>query len=182
MIVTVDVEADFGGRTDTLQGIEEGVPWLLGELSARGIQATFFLSTRYLEAYLHVARDIKDAGHVIGSHGHQHKRWRSWLPWRLDYMKARDILKEQLGVKSPPYRAPKFSFTHPEHRYSDPKGHTSILQHMWLGKRFQEILYCHPFDFVEPKTNAPNWLCEVLYSRPQKARDVLLDTLKSCKE
>ena len=176
--ITVDVESDFGGRSNSTQGIEEAIPFILECLEHHGLKATFFLSTEYLDSWVEVAKTIQSAGHTLGSHGHEHRRFRKWLPWRLDYLKSMQILEKQLGLKRPiPYRAPWFSYQHPEHRYSDRRGHTSLLRHVWFKEPMKEILYCHPFDFVKPLTKAPSLFTEVLYSSSEDCRKVFENVL-----
>ena len=171
--ITVDCEGDWGGRADSLQGITEGLPIILDCLKEKGLKGIFFLSTGSLDRWFDVAKGIQSAGHTIGSHGHEHRRFGRWLEWRLDYLKSMQILEKELGLRRGqiPYRAPKFSYVHPEHPYSNPKGHTSLLKHLWVGQPLQEILYLHPFDLVKPVSRAPNLFCKVWYSRPMEARE-----------
>lgn len=170
--VTVDCESDWGGRVESIQGIQEAIPFILDTLRHHQLKGTFFLSTEYLHSWLQVAKDIQAAGHTLGSHGHEHRRFRRWVTWRLDYLKAAQILEKELGLRRPiPYRAPKFSYTHPEHRYSDRRGHTSLLRHVWLKEPLKEILYLHPFDLVKPSSKSPSLLCRILYSRWKECRE-----------
>lgn len=171
-LVTVDFEADWGGRRQTYQGIEEGIPFILACLAEAQAKAIFFISTSCLDACLPLAQRVKEEGHTIGSHGHKHKRFKNWKEWRLDYLQSMQLLEKNLGIKRPLlYRAPKFNYIHPEHRYSDPKGHTSLLKHIWTRQPLREILYLHPFDLVKPVSKAPDLFCKVWYSRPTEARE-----------
>jgi hypothetical protein len=170
--ITVDCEGDWGGRTDSLQGITEGLPIILDCLKEAGLKGIFFLSTGSLDRWIDIAKGIQSLGHTIGSHGHEHRRFGRWLEWRLDYLQSMQILEKQLGLKRPiPYRAPKFSYVHPEHRYSNPKGHTSLLKHIWVKQPLQEILYLHPFDLVKPVTPPPNLFCAIWYTRWREAKE-----------
>ena len=173
---TIDVEGDHGGRTSSLQGIEEGVPYILDELDKVGAKAIFFISTEYLDRFIDIAKLIASKGHVIGSHGHEHKSWkfRKWWEWRLDRLKSVTELKTKLGIlgEKIPYRAPKFSYVQDGYIYSNPKNHHGLLKGMWTGRKPkpENIIYLHPFDLVEPKTTAPNLFCKFWYSKSKDAR------------
>lgn len=179
----MDVESDWGGRTDGLRGITESVPWLLERLRETNLRAIFFLSTQYLERYLDEAKAIQAAGHKIGCHGHLHRSWRGakWYQWRYDYLQSMTKIEKTFGLqrKEIPYRAPKFSYTDRLHKYSYPEGHTSLLKHLWLKQPLQEVLYLHPFDLVEPQTPAPNLFCAVWYRRAREAKALLESLLCS---
>jgi hypothetical protein len=174
MEITVDVESDWGGRATTNQGVEEAIPYLLKLFHSHGITATFFISTQHMDATKTRLAEIKYAGHRLGSHGHTHRSWKGarWWEWRLDYMKSMDVLKKEFGLKRKdiPYRAPKFSWR-TDDRYSDPKGHVSLLKHVNLGipVKKDSILYLHPFDLVSPNTPPPSLFCRLWYSSSSAA-------------
>lgn len=178
------MEPDWGGRTDDLQGIEEGLPWLLDQCRTHALRGIFFLSTQYLDRYVDLAQRIKSDGHKIGCHGDAHHSWRGskWYEWRLDYLHAMTKIEKTFSLRRHeiPYRAPKFSHRDYRHKYSDPKEHTSLLKHLWLRQPLQKILYCHPFDLVEvPQKNPPNLFCAVWYRRGVEAKRLMESLLCS---
>lgn len=170
MIFTVDVESDWGGRSDTIQGIREGIPVLLKLFSDFKVKAYFFLSTQYLDKYVNLAKRIKDDGHIIGSHGHEHRKFKGWKEWSYDFSISEHLILKHLGlrVNYSLYRAPWFSHQLSYQKFTNPENHVSVLKSAWFPFQSGDILYVHPFDIVKPKTKAPNLFCKILYSRPKK--------------
>jgi len=173
MLFTCDVESDFGGRDNSIRGIEVGVPKILELFKAYKIKAIFFLSTKKLLHYLPIARMILGEGHTLGSHGHEHLNWknRSWIEWWDDYKISQKLLKDYLDVSVDfnLYRAPWFSKNN-HMIYDTPLNHVSVLKHSWFGGKIPKdpIFYIHPFDIVKAPKTASNLFCKVLYSRPEK--------------
>lgn len=173
---TIDLEPDWGGRSSSLKGIEEGIPYILDQLDRVGAKAIFFVSTEYLDSFLDTVKMISFRGHVIGSHGHVHKSWKfkPWWEWRLDRLKSVTELKTKLSILGEriPYRAPKFSYIQEGYVYSNPKNHYGLLKGVWTGKfpKANETIYLHPFDLVDGNTKSPNLFCSLWYSRSSKAR------------
>jgi peptidoglycan/xylan/chitin deacetylase (PgdA/CDA1 family) len=170
---TVDVESDWGGRVDSLQGIKESLPIILQAFSKRNIKGIFFLSTQYLNYYLSMAKMIKNDGHIIGSHGHIHREWpkSEWWKARIDKEKSIEILRGYGLVGSEVYyRAPKFSYDSGSGIYDNPKNHVSLLKSLWFGTKPSKssIIYLHPFDITEHTTKSPNLFCSLLYSQPKR--------------
>jgi len=173
---TVDVESDFGGRENSIKGIEYGIPRILEEFKRQDIKAIFFLSTKKLIHYLPIARQILGAGHTVGSHGHEHVNWkkRHWIDWWSDYKSSKMMIKEYLDVDIDfsLYRAPWFSHSN-DHVFDDPRNHVSVLKYAWFGGSIPTypIFYIHPFDIVEAPKKAPNLFCKLLYSNPRRVRE-----------
>jgi len=82
---TVDVEEWFHvcGADDRLPAaswdalpsrVVETTRWVLDELDAAGVRATFFVLGWVAERYPSIVRDIQAGGHQIGSHGFSHRR------------------------------------------------------------------------------------------------------------
>lgn len=163
---TIDVEYDWGGRTNGTIGIEQGIPLILKEFSRRKITGTFFISTELLRDFRRTIRDIKERGHIIGSHGHFHIKYRE--AWRAeeDRLLSNSLLLPYTSGNTP-YRAPKF-FHHTDDKFSTPRNHTGLLKHVWLGDKIRDIIYLHPFDIVE-HGKAPTLFTHFWYSRPQSA-------------
>jgi peptidoglycan/xylan/chitin deacetylase (PgdA/CDA1 family) len=173
---TVDVESDWGGRDNSIRGIEFGVPYILDLFEKYGIIGTFFLSTKKLEFYLPLAKEILYRGHTIGSHGHEHKNWgnESYHEWYRDYCTSAELLYKYLGVNVnfSLYRAPWFSRNNLQ-TFDRKRNHVSVLKDSWFGGRIPEnpIFYIHPFDIYRSPDPAPNLFCKILYSRPEAVRE-----------
>lgn len=75
---------------------------LLGRL---GVRATFFLQGRWVEAYPHMARAIRDGGHLIGNHSHYHVRMPLLSPTGFDAdVRASDrAIRDVVGVDPTPW-------------------------------------------------------------------------------
>ena len=175
---TVDVDGgDYGGRTNGIQGIKEGLPIILEIFRAYKIKALFFISSEIAIDNRGSIQRIIEHGHEIGSHGHFHIRYKD--EWRaLQDKKISELLLETFkssSQKTLRYRAPWFNFKVSGELYSHRKGHVSILKQTWFGGRLPNdpIFYIHPFDIVRG-SNFPNIFTRVLYSNP----DRVLDTFK----
>lgn len=180
---TVDVEKDWGGRSQAEVGIEYGIPKILDAFRAYKVKGLFFISTETLKTSKRMVRTIVEYGHDIGSHGHFHMKFKE--PWRAE--QDLEISKSLLEIyrhsrqKGPlPYRAPKFYYLVQGERYSDPAGHVSLLKYMWLKTPIKDdsIIYLHPFDIVETAEPAPDLFCMAWYSKPDTAYDTFISMLK----
>ena len=169
---TVDLELDFGGRTNDDKGIREGLPRILQAFKRSHIKALFFISTELLPKYRKELQEIKSQGHEIGSHGHFHIKYKE--SWRTEADKElSEALLTSFHLKTEgaiEYRAPKFNRGFDGHPYSFRNSHVSLLRHLWAKKEIkrQTIIYLHPFDLVKGD-NPPNLFCRVWYSRPKDA-------------
>lgn len=167
---TIDVDGgDWGGRTIGSVGIRKGLPIILQQFNQHSIKAIFFISTELIKNYKKELFTIKDAGHVIGSHGHFHQVYKRKDRALQDAELSILILNQVFGPAKYPYRAPKFSYI-VDNYYSNPVNHVSLLKSMWFGQKVTEdsIFYLHPFDIVEG-INPPNLFCRVWYSNPERA-------------
>lgn len=179
--VTIDVETDFGGRNDGVDGLDKGMPIIFSLLKNRGIKALFFVSTEVMDKRLSIVQDILNEGHEVGNHGHFHVPYKE--PWRQIQNKniADNVLRNFTNRDYHHFRAPKFSYVMHGHRYSDPKGHVGLLKYMWFGGKIKDdtIFYLHPFDIVGG-SNPPNLFCKLWYSNPGRARETLTSLLNQC--
>lgn len=175
-MVTVDVETDFGGRTQGDLGIKFGIPKILQLLKRYHIKGLFFISTELLSSYKSDIKKILDEGHDLGSHGHFHVVWKD--KWRAEEDKriSKTLLTALTGKDRLYYRAPKFSYDDSS-IYANDKESTGLLKHMWFGEKVKDILYLHPFDIVKDNHEAPNTFCRIWYSRPVDALNTLEDIL-----
>ncbi len=168
---TVDAEQDWGGRTNGTLGITKGIPKILDAFGRRRIRGLFFISTELIRDYKRELFAIRDKGHLIGSHGHFHQRFR---PDRAlqDAEISLLILNKTFGPNDYPFRAPKFSYSTSD-VYSRCDNHVGLLKAMWLGQKVTDksILYLHPFDIMGGD-NPPNLFCRLWYSRPRRALEL----------
>jgi probable sporulation protein (polysaccharide deacetylase family) len=96
--VAITVNVDWGS---------EYLPDMLSIFEAVGIKATFFMTGRWAENNIELAKLIFDSGHEIGNHGYSHKDHS-----KLDYAqnkseieRTQDILERIIG-KAPKFFAP----------------------------------------------------------------------------
>lgn len=169
---TVDLEGDWGGRVNTYDGINNGLPRILEIFEAYKIRSIFFISTEILDECPMVVSDIRAKGHVIGSHGHFHIKYKDAYRREQDRRISNAFLQANGRMKYIPYRAPWFYHSVPFEIFSYPINHVSVLRYSWGLKYIPEkpIFYIHPFDIVMPFGKSPNLYCKLLYSRPKKVR------------
>jgi len=87
---------------------------LLGLLADANVRATFFVLGWNAERFPHLIREIRDAGHEIGSHGYAHRLVYEQTPeeFARDLERANEAIVEACGVLPLCYRAPSFSIRH----------------------------------------------------------------------
>lgn len=171
---TVDVEKNFGGRTNGTSGIEIGLPKIIQAFNQAKVTGLFFVSTELEDSYPGLIASIRIQGHKVGSHGHFHTVFKEGFRRQAN----KDLSLKYFG-KDVPFRAPKFSHI-TEDIYSNPKGHVSLLKQTWFGLKLppDPIFYLHPFDIVETDEKAPNLFCKLWYSQPRFAYATFIDLLK----
>ena len=87
--------------------VTAALPWLLDELDAHGLGATFFVEAINCELYPDAVREIAARGHELGIHGWRHEQWAS-----LSGADERDILTRAveafsaLGIGARGFRPP----------------------------------------------------------------------------
>ncbi len=111
--LTIDVETDWGGRLaaepGNCEGIEKGLPLILGILKKNNIKATFFVSAMVLDGWKNSILEIQKEGHEIASHGLRHNIDYSALS-HIDLKKEIEESKnlfEEIGVKVSGFRTPQ---------------------------------------------------------------------------
>ena len=184
---TIDIETDWGGRTDGIEGIIKSVPVLINLFKSMGIKPILFISTELLEDFgvnehtlnKYMKRILRDS--VVSSHGHFHIHYKSSTRLMEDKRLSESILGGW-GVKDPYYRPPRFNplgqnLCLP---YSNPKNHLSLLKILWFGMKPNKdtIFYLHPFDITPTRTPAPNLFSKLWYSRPIGAMKLLKRLMK----
>jgi polysaccharide deacetylase family protein (PEP-CTERM system associated) len=85
--------------------------WLLDELGARGIRATFFVVGEIARDHPDLIRAIHRGGHELASHSWDHRRILQHTPgtFHEDVRRSKDALEQVTGVPVVGYRAPTFS-------------------------------------------------------------------------
>ncbi len=178
---TVDVEYDWGGRTNGTKGLTEGLPKIIQAFAGAGIKALFFISTELLPENEGIVKAIQDAGHEIGSHGHFHTSYRYKHLSEADKKLSEKILApyKPLSQESIRYRAPKFNYGKCGEFYSHRKSHVSLLKYTWFGRKIkgETIFYLHPFDIVRG-SNPPNLFCRLWYSHPERAYETFTNLVR----
>lgn len=114
IVITIDVETDWGGRLNVCsgncQGIEEEIPYLLRLFDKLKIKATFFVSGEVVTEYAGIIHNIVERGHEIASHGFKHNvayDRMSKMEMKEQISKSKNILKEEIGVTPIGFRAPQ---------------------------------------------------------------------------
>ena len=147
MEITCDIDnGDWGGRTKTQQGIDEGLPKILKLFEQYKIQPIYFVAPEFVN---------ECKGELIGLHPKEGQIF----PDYYKYIRGHKFCKFPDWQNYLPY--------------SSPKNHTSLLKHMWLRQPMHDIFYFHPFDIIRPKTKPPNLFCKLWYSQPERAYETL---------
>jgi polysaccharide deacetylase family protein (PEP-CTERM system associated) len=99
--------AEYGRR------MESCTRWLLEELAALDLRATFFVVGTIAKTHPGLVRDLHALGHEVASHGWDHRRIHRMTPahFREDLRRARGSLEDVTGAPVVGYRAPTFSIT-----------------------------------------------------------------------
>jgi polysaccharide deacetylase family protein (PEP-CTERM system associated) len=123
IVLSFDIEEHF--RIEAAAGLDVGsalkvyyrgrleptTRWLIDELAARDIRATFFVVGEIAQHSPGLIRVIQAAGHEVASHGWDHRRLHTLTPatFREDLHKSKDALEQVTGQSVVGYRAPTFS-------------------------------------------------------------------------
>jgi polysaccharide deacetylase family protein (PEP-CTERM system associated) len=93
------------------QRMSRATGWILEQLAARDIRATFFIVGQIGADDPALVRSIQRAGHEVASHGWDHRRIHVMTPesFREDVRISRDALEQACGATVVGYRAPTFS-------------------------------------------------------------------------
>jgi polysaccharide deacetylase family protein (PEP-CTERM system associated) len=91
--------------------VGECTRWLLDELAAVDVRATFFVVGQIADHDPRLIRAIAAAGHEVASHGWDHRRVLTMTPaeFREDVRRSKDALESAAGTAVVGYRAPTFS-------------------------------------------------------------------------
>jgi polysaccharide deacetylase family protein (PEP-CTERM system associated) len=85
--------------------------WLLDQLAARNIRATFFVVAQTARLNPRLVQAIHNAGHEVASHGWDHQRLHNLTPasFAEDIRRSKDALEQVIGEPVVGFRAPTFS-------------------------------------------------------------------------
>jgi polysaccharide deacetylase family protein (PEP-CTERM system associated) len=99
------LQGEYARRMSAVTG------WILDELAAHDIRATFFVVGEIAEHNPGLIRKIAQAGHEVASHGWDHRRILAMQPheFREDVRKSKHALEQAAGTAVVGYRAPTFS-------------------------------------------------------------------------
>jgi polysaccharide deacetylase family protein (PEP-CTERM system associated) len=91
--------------------LEPSTQWLLEQLDAAAVKATFFIVGEIARDNPALVRAIHRAGHEVASHGWDHRRVVKFTPaaFREDVRQSKDTLEQVTGQAVVGYRAPTFS-------------------------------------------------------------------------
>jgi polysaccharide deacetylase family protein (PEP-CTERM system associated) len=87
--------------------------WLLDELAALDIRATFFVVGQVARSHPDLVRAMHRAGHEVASHSWDHRRVHRLTAdeFREDVRRSKDAIEDATGEAVAGYRAPTFSVT-----------------------------------------------------------------------
>jgi polysaccharide deacetylase family protein (PEP-CTERM system associated) len=93
--------------------IYQTVGKILEELSKRNLTATFFCLGWLAENHPNIIKEINSCGHHIGCHSYQHQLLSNFTreQFKLDTIKAKELIENVIGKEVTAYRAPGFSIT-----------------------------------------------------------------------
>ena len=91
--------------------VERNTRRLLDLCDRHAVQGTFFVLGWVAERWPQLVRDIRDAGHELGTHGQDHRRVTTLTrqEFRADVRRSKQTIEDAAGVEVIGYRAPSYS-------------------------------------------------------------------------
>jgi polysaccharide deacetylase family protein (PEP-CTERM system associated) len=91
--------------------VERNTRRLLELCDRHAVKGTFFVLGWVAERWPQLVRDIRDAGHELGTHGQDHRRVTTLTPreFRADIRRSKQTIEDAAGVEVIGYRAPSYS-------------------------------------------------------------------------
>ena len=91
--------------------VEQNTRRLLELCDQYRVKGTFFVLGWVAERWPQLVRDIRDAGHELGTHGQDHRRVTTLTPreFREDIRRSKGTIEDISGVQVIGYRAPNYS-------------------------------------------------------------------------
>jgi polysaccharide deacetylase family protein (PEP-CTERM system associated) len=91
--------------------VERNTQRLLELCGEHRVKGTFFVLGWVAERWPQLVREIRDAGHELGTHGQDHRRVTTLTPseFRADIRRSKQTIEDIAGVEVIGYRAPSYS-------------------------------------------------------------------------
>jgi polysaccharide deacetylase family protein (PEP-CTERM system associated) len=91
--------------------VERNTRQLMELCEEHGVKGTWFVLGWVAERWPGLVREIRDAGHELGTHGQDHRRVTTLTPdeFRADIRLSKRIIEDVAGVEVIGYRAPNYS-------------------------------------------------------------------------
>jgi polysaccharide deacetylase family protein (PEP-CTERM system associated) len=91
--------------------VERNTRRLMELCEEHGVKGTWFVLGWVAERWPGLVREIRDAGHELGTHGQDHRRVTTLTPdeFRADIRRSKQTIEEVAGVEVIGYRAPNYS-------------------------------------------------------------------------
>lgn len=91
--------------------VEQNTRRLLELCGEHGVKGTWFVLGWVAERWPGLVREIRDAGHELGTHGQDHRRVTTLTPdeFRQDVRRSKGTIEDVAGVEVIGYRAPNYS-------------------------------------------------------------------------
>ncbi|HVL12598.1 MAG TPA: XrtA system polysaccharide deacetylase [Gemmata sp.] len=98
-------------REEYARRMETVTRHLLAHLAALDVKATFYVVGEIARTHPALVRDIRGAGHEVGSHSWDHRRVHAFTPetFREDLRRSKEALEDVTGEAVVGFRAPTFS-------------------------------------------------------------------------
>ena len=102
---------DSGLKVHYRERLEFSTHWLLEQLDAADVKATFFIVGQIARHNPALIRAIARSGHEVASHGWDHQRLHNLTPasFQEDVRRSKEALEQLTGQPVKGYRAPTFS-------------------------------------------------------------------------
>jgi peptidoglycan/xylan/chitin deacetylase (PgdA/CDA1 family) len=98
--LTFDIEPDYGGRLDSFNSIEKGLPIILNILKTKNVSATFFVTSDTIKEFPKTIKSLSKF-HEIASHGYNHNK----IQTKEDIKKTIEVFKDH-GITPKGFRNP----------------------------------------------------------------------------
>lgn len=157
---TIDVEQDISRYLkNSYLGITEGIPKILEQFEAFGIQANFFITADVCLKYPECVKTIISCGHNIGCHSYDHSinyfGKENFEKQLNDLSKATEVLKKTIGYTPISFRAPNFSINGDTIRALEKLGYT-IDSSVLPGRKIKKFKLFTLLDYTNATTEIYN--------------------------
>jgi peptidoglycan/xylan/chitin deacetylase (PgdA/CDA1 family) len=110
--ITVDLEKDWGGKSNTCFGVREGLPQILQILEENKVYATFFVNGEIIEQNEDCLKQLVENRHEIASHGFHHVEYKNLSKKEMmsEIKMSKDKIRKHLNCKPIGFRSPRLTF------------------------------------------------------------------------